>query len=153
MPSVSNSEQANATLPRMLPVRYTISTLRRPLHFPAKSTAPLRSTRPRSPPPCGVHTSHAPPRQPLGSTTPNRAYARLEILNPLPVLLKLHTPRVIYQDHHVKEGNLDQVRGELDGEAPGGCKRGEGAGLIHAVGDLLELLGVLVEGLEVLLLC
>lgn len=45
-------------------------------------------------------------------------YSQLEILNPLPILLKGHTSGIIAQDDDVEQGNLDQIQRNLLGESP-----------------------------------
>lgn len=136
MPSWSKSEQAKATLPRILSLSaqspFRLSAVQ--LHVVVHMTS----------------STHPHPIHPSSPSRHTSKHSHLEILDPLAVLLKLHTSRVIHQNDHVKQRNLDEVRGELDGQTP--CRREgrEGSGLIHAVGDLLELLR-LVEGLEVLL--
>lgn len=80
--------------------------------------------------------------------TPARSH--LEILDTLPALLKRHTPRVIHEHNHVEERDLNEVRGELGGEAPRLGQLLERAGTVDPLGDLVEALRR-VERLEVLL--
>lgn len=83
-------------------------------------------------------------------TAPQTQDSHLQIINPLAILLKRHTSRIITQDDDIKQRNLDEIQRDFLGQSPFRCDSVQSAGLSDSSGDLFEGLGR-VESLEALL--
>lgn len=81
----------------------------------------------------------------------NLAEDHLEVVDALAALLERHRARVVDEYDSVEERDLDEVDGELSGEAPLRRELLERAGLHNAVGDALDIGRVAVERANVLL--
>jgi hypothetical protein len=80
-----------------------------------------------------------------------QAHSHLEVLDTLSIFLKLHRTTVIDENNDVEQRNLDEIRGELEGEFPVRREGLQRPSLDDPLSDSLEGLRRRIERLQVLL--